>query len=52
MERSKEPDLLLLAELLAASRIPFAVIGGVALQIHAREPRTTLPSSFRSGKCG
>ena len=42
MERTKEPDLALLIELLAESRVAYAVIGGVALQIHQREPRTTL----------
>jgi hypothetical protein len=42
MERSKEPDLTRLVEVLAARDTPYAIIGGVALQIHHREPRTTL----------
>ncbi len=42
MERSKEPDLALVAEVFADRGVPYAVIGGVALQIHQREPRTTL----------
>lgn len=42
MERSKEPDLAALARILSAGGAPYAVIGGVALQIHQKEPRTTL----------
>ena len=42
MERSKQPDLALLVEILEGQRVPYAIIGGVALQIHQREPRTTL----------
>jgi hypothetical protein len=42
MERSKEPDLALLAAILAELRIAYAVIGGIALQVHQRDPRTTL----------
>jgi hypothetical protein len=42
MERSKEPDLAAVAAILAEHGISYAVIGGVALQIHQREPRTTL----------
>lgn len=42
MERSKQPDLSLLVEILQGRNVPYAVIGGVALQIHQREPRTTL----------
>ena len=42
MERSKEPDLKCLVEILSRSGAPYAVIGGVALQVHQREPRTTL----------
>ena len=42
MEQSKKPSLLLLAEILAESGVPYAVIGGVALQVHTEEPRTTL----------
>ncbi len=42
METTKKPALLALARVLAEARVPYAVIGGVALQIHQREPRTTL----------
>ena len=42
MERSKEPDLSLLVTVLAESSVSYAVIGGLALQIHVEEPRTTL----------
>lgn len=42
MDSSKKPDLLALAAILASTRTPYAVIGGVALQIHQAEPRTTL----------
>ena len=42
MERSKEPDLAALARILLVRAVPYAVIGGVALQIHQKEPRTTL----------
>jgi hypothetical protein len=41
-DTTKKPTLLLLARLLAATRTQYAVIGGVALQAHRREPRTTL----------
>jgi hypothetical protein len=42
MERSKGPDLAALVRVLSARAVPYAVIGGVALQIHQREPRTTI----------
>jgi hypothetical protein len=42
MERSKRPDLLALARILAEAAVPYAIIGGVAFQIHQAEPRTTL----------
>jgi hypothetical protein len=42
IERSKKPDLMLLARVLAATRTVYAVIGGLALQVHQAEPRTTL----------
>jgi hypothetical protein len=42
MERSKKPALLHLARILGDAAVPYAVIGGVALQIHQAEPRTTL----------
>jgi hypothetical protein len=42
LQRSKQPDLEKLARVLQASGSDYAVIGGVALQIHQREPRTTL----------
>lgn len=42
MEQSKRPTLLALAKVLADATVPYAIIGGVALQIHQAEPRTTL----------
>jgi hypothetical protein len=42
MERSKEPTLLQVGRILADAGVPYAIIGGVALQIHQPEPRTTL----------
>lgn len=42
LERSKEPDLSLLLGILADRGTDYAVIGGIALQVHQREPRTTL----------
>ncbi|HJQ36426.1 MAG TPA: nucleotidyl transferase AbiEii/AbiGii toxin family protein [Thermoanaerobaculia bacterium] len=42
MERTKKPTLLILGRLFAAERIPYAIIGGVALQVHHPDPRTTL----------
>lgn len=42
MEQSKKPVLLLLARALAEARVAYAIIGGVALQVHQQEPRTTL----------
>jgi hypothetical protein len=42
MEHSKRPALLALAQVFAEANTPYAVIGGVALQAHQAEPRTTL----------
>lgn len=42
METTKKPDLLRLGQVLAAASCPYAIIGGIALQIHQEEPRTTL----------
>ena len=42
MERSKRPALLSLARILTAAGTPYAIIGGIALQVHQAEPRTTL----------
>jgi hypothetical protein len=42
MDASKRPALLTLARVLGDARTPYAIIGGVALQIHQAEPRTTL----------
>lgn len=39
---SKQDDLLVLARLLNEAGIEWALIGGLAYQIHAEEPRTTL----------
>jgi hypothetical protein len=42
MEDSKKPTLMLLGRILAEAGLPYALIGGVAVQIHQAEPRTTL----------
>ncbi len=42
METSKRPDLLLLTRVLDETGTAYALIGGLALQIHQAEPRTTL----------
>jgi hypothetical protein len=42
MDRTKRPALALLARILAEGGVPYAIIGGVALQVHQAEPRTTL----------
>jgi hypothetical protein len=42
MERTKRPALLALARVLAGAGVPYAIIGGIALQVHQTEPRTTL----------
>jgi hypothetical protein len=42
MDRTKKPTLLSLGRILNESRIPYAIIGGIAVQIHHPEPRTTL----------
>jgi hypothetical protein len=42
MERTKRPALLTLARIFAEAGVPYAIIGGVALQVHHPEPRTTL----------
>jgi hypothetical protein len=40
-EESKELALVELAALLAEHRVPYAIIGGVAMQVWSEEPRTT-----------
>ena len=42
IERTKCPALLALARVFAAAQVPYAIIDGVALQVHQTEPRTTL----------
>jgi hypothetical protein len=39
---SKEGPLRLIADLLERERVPYALIGGVAVQLHTAEPRSTL----------
>src|SRR5581483_4115846 len=41
MEQTKRPALLALARVLADAGTPYESIGGVALQVHLAEPRTT-----------
>jgi hypothetical protein len=42
MERTKEPTLLSIGHILDEAGVAYAIIGGVAAQIHLPEPRTTL----------
>ncbi len=42
METTKRPALIALARVLAETATPYAIIGGIALQVHRSEPRTTL----------
>jgi hypothetical protein len=42
MEITKRPALVALGRVLRDADIPYAIIGGVALQVHQAEPRTTL----------
>lgn len=42
MEHSKRLALVTLARVLEGAGTPYAIIGGVALQVHQSEPRTTL----------
>ncbi len=42
METSKRPALIALAQVLADTATSYAIIDGVALQVHQEEPRTTL----------
>jgi hypothetical protein len=42
MDTSKRSDLILLAHVLEESQTAYALIGGLALQVHQAEPRTTL----------
>ena len=39
---SKEKPLRLVAQLLERECVPYALIGGVAVQLHTEEPRSTL----------
>ena len=39
---SKEGPLRLVAQLLEREGVPYALIGGVAVQLHTEEPRSTL----------
>lgn len=42
MDQTKRPALFALCRVLADGHVPYAIIGGLALQVHQREPRTTL----------
>lgn len=42
MEQTKRLTLLALARVLAEANTPYAIIGGIALQVHQEEPRTTI----------
>lgn len=42
MDRTKHPALVTLARVLEGAGTPYAIVDGVALQIHQADPRTTL----------
>ena len=42
METTKRPALVALGRVLRDADIPYAIIGGIALQVHQSDPRTTL----------
>ncbi len=42
METSKRPALIALAKVLAATATPYAIIGGISLQVHRSKPRTAI----------
>jgi hypothetical protein len=42
MEQSKKPELLAVCRALFQAGTPYALIGGLALQVHQEEPRTTV----------
>lgn len=42
MDQTKRPALVSVCRILAAERVPYAIIGGLAVQIHHPDPRTTL----------
>jgi hypothetical protein len=42
MEQTKKNALLSLARMLATETVPYALVGGVAVQVHREEPRTTI----------
>jgi hypothetical protein len=42
METTKRPALVALGRVLRDAEAPYAIIGGIALQVHQAEPRTTL----------
>jgi len=42
MEESKRPALLALCRILRDAGVPYAIIGGLAVQVHQQEARTTL----------
>lgn len=39
---TKEKPLRLIAEILEVERVPYAIIGGIAVQVYSEEPRSTL----------
>src|SRR5687768_17359407 len=42
METTKRPVLVALGRVLRDAHVPYAIIGGIALQVHQADPRTTL----------
>lgn len=52
METSKKPALLALGRILREVQVPYAIIGGVAVQVHQDEARTTLDIDIAVPKIG
>ena len=42
MEKTKKPALLAVCRILTEHHVPYALIGGLAVQVHRSEPRTTV----------
>ena len=42
METAKKPAVLTLVRILEDAKVPYAIIGGIAVQVHDPDPRTTL----------
>lgn len=50
MDETKKPALMLLARAFDDAGVSYAIIGGVAMQVHQDEPRTTLDIDVALGR--